>query len=204
MEDAREYVKNTLSKTKSGIAFFKHGVQVMPFTSSALDSSMAALRAQQIDEAARIWGVPKPLLGAEKSGTSQAALIQEFWRNCVKDHTNALLAAMTMKLLPSRGEGSDHRFAVDPSEMFRGDPELFVKMLPALGDAQRPGVISPTEARRLGSFPATMPEETETDKRVMNDLEKRQAGLPKGGDQGRPPAEISSSKEMNDDKDDDS
>ena len=180
---ARDYVAEVAKKNR-GLAYLDHRFEPVAAQISAIDSSMAALRTFQVREASRIFGVPVPMLGEEKSGTSIAALKQDFWHNCVKPAVNTLLAAMTAKLLNQRNGPKGHRFAVNPMEMFKGDPELLAKMLPALGDAQRPGILRPTEMRQFGGLPAAMPEETETDRQVYEDLAKRQSGLPRGGDQG--------------------
>ena len=180
IQDSREYI-GRIAKQSKGLAFLLRGMEPVPATATAIDASMAALRTFQVREAARIFGVPVPMLGEEKSGTQIAALKQDFWHNCVKPNANTFLAAMTAKLLNRARGPKRFRFAVDPMEMFKGDPELLVKMLPALGDAQRPGIMRPTEMRQFGGLPALMPEESETDKQVYEDLKKRQSGLPQGG-----------------------
>ena len=173
----REYVDEVGAKNK-GIAFLTHALEPVSFQTSAIDQSMAALRTFQIREASRIFGVPVPMLGEEKSGTNIAALKQDFWQNCIKPHANTLLSAMSMKLLNQRNASKGFRFAIDPTEMIKGDPETMAKLLLALGDAQRPGPLSPTEWRRAGGWETQMPPENETDRRVYADLAKRQAGLP--------------------------
>ena len=118
------------------------------------------------------------MLGEEKSGTQIHALNREFWQNGVKPHSNALLSAMSSKLLSGRMGAGGVQFAIDPLEMFRGDVDSMVKLLPALGNAQTPGVMSPTEFRRMMGLPAQMEAETETDRRCCEELKNRQAGLP--------------------------
>ena len=173
----RSYVKD-VAKKSSGVAFLSHALEPVSLTTSAIDQSMAALRTFQIREASRIFGVPVPMLGEEKSGTNIAALKQDFWQNCIKPHANTLLSAMSMKLLNQRNASKGFRFAIDPTEMIKGDPETMAKLLQALGDAQRPGPLSPTEWRRAGGWETAMPEKTETDIRVYEELAQRQAGLP--------------------------
>lgn len=189
IKETRAYVQS-IAKKSSGVAFLSHALEPVSLTTTAIDQSMAALRTFQIREASRIFGVPVPMLGEEKSGTNIAALKQDFWQNCIKPHANTLLAAMSMKLLNQRNASKGFRFAVDPTEMIKGDPETMAKLLMALGDAQRPGPLSPTEWRKAGGWEAAMPDETETDRRVYRDLANRQAGLPSsvrtpgaGGDQ---------------------
>ena len=194
--ETRNYIKD-IARKSNGVAYLQQTLEPVPLQTSAIDASMAALRTFQVREASRIFGVPVPMLGEEKSGTQIAALKQDFWHNCVKPHANTFLAAMTAKLLNRGRAAAGLRFAVDPMEMFKGDPELLVKMLPALGDAQRPGIMRPTEMRQFGGLQALMPEESETDRQVYEDLKKRQSGLPQGG---RPEAGINiDSKEQNDD-----
>ena len=199
IEATRSYIGEIGRKSK-GVAFLQKALEPVPIQTSAIDQSMAALRTFQVREVSRIFGVPVPMLGEEKSGTNIAALKQDFWHNCVKPHANTFLAAMTAKLLNTGRGPKGHRFAVDPMEMFKGDPELLVKMLPALGDAQRPGIMRPTEMRQFGGLQALMPEESETDRQVYKDLEKRQSGLPTGG---APGAGINTGSNGDDDDDQD-
>ena len=177
VEETREYVKK-LAKGAGGVMFLSHALEPVQMQTSAIDQSMAALRTFQIREASRIFGVPVPMLGEEKSGTNIAALKQDFWQNCIKPHANTVLAAMSMKLLNRRNTSKGFRFAVDPTEMIKGDPDTMAKLLPALGDAQRPGPLSPTEWRRAGGWETAMPPENDTDRRVYKDLGRRQSGLP--------------------------
>ena len=179
-DKTKEYISR-VGKNNKGLAYLSSKLEPVPIQTSAIDQSMAALRTFQIREVSRIFGVPVSMLGEEKSGTDIATLKQDFWHNCVKPHSNTFLAAMTSKLLNQRNGPKGFRFAVDPMEMFKGDPELLAKMLPALGDAQRPGIMRPTEMRQFGGLPALMPDESETDKQVYEDLKKRQSGLPSGG-----------------------
>ena len=199
LQETRGYIKD-IARKSNGVAYLQKALEPVMVQTSAIDQSMSELRKFQVREASRIFGVPVPMLGEEKSGTNIAALKQDFWHNCIKPHTNTFLAAMTAKLL-NRGRGSRGlRFAVDPMEMFKGDPELLVKMLPALGDAQRPGIMRPTEMRQFGGLQALMPDESDTDRQVYEDLKKRQSGLPTGG---APTAGLNSNnREPNDDDQD--
>ena len=199
--NTRDYVDETAKKNK-GFAFLTHALEPISFQTSAIDQSMAALRTFQIREASRIFGVPVPMLGEEKSGTNIAALKQDFWQNCIKPHTNTVLSAMSMKLLNQRNASKGFRFAVDPTEMIKGDPETMAKLLLALGDAQRPGPLSPTEWRRAGGWETQMPPENDTDRRVYEDLAKRQAGLPSSVRTPGAGGEINNDDGDNDDKDD--
>lgn len=206
IEKTRAYVKEIARKNR-GVAFLTHALEPVQMTTTAIDQSMAALRTFQIREASRIFGVPVPMLGEEKSGTNIAALKQDFWQNCVKPHANTLLAAMSMKLLNQRNASKGFRFAVDPTEMIKGDPETMSKLLMALGDAQRPGPLSPTEWRKAGGWQAAMPEKTDTDRRVYEELAERQAGLPSSvrtpGSGSDDPGQINKTDEENDDDDGD-
>ena len=203
LKETRRYVGDIARKNK-GVAFLQSSLEPVRLETTAIDAQMAALRTFQVREASRIWGVPVPMLGEEKSGTSIPALKQDFWQNCVKPHANAVLSAMTQKLLNQRNASKGFRFAIDPTEMIKGDPDTMAKLLPALGDAQRPGVLAPTEWRKAGGWPVTMPDETDTDRRVREELKERQAGLPSGGGPGGPAAQINTddSKELGNGTDD--
>ena len=209
IKETRGYVAE-IAKKNRGIAFLTHALEPVSLSTTAIDQSMAALRTFQIREASRIFGVPVPMLGEEKSGTNIAALKQDFWQNCIKPHANTLLAAMSMKLLNQRHASKGFRFAVDPTEMIKGDPDTMAKLLQALGDAQRPGPLSPTEWRKAGGWETEMPEETDTDRRVYADLARRQAGLPSsvrtpgaGGDDDAPEGDDGGQINTDSDKDGD-
>ena len=206
INETRKYIKEVVKKS-DGIGYLSHALEPVNFQTSAIDQSMAALRTFQIREASRIFGVPVPMLGEEKSGTNIAALKQDFWQNCIKPHANTLLAAMSMKLLNRPNTTKGFRFAVDPTEMIKGDPDTMSKLLAALGDAQRPGPLSPTEWRRAGGWETAMPPENETDRRVYADLERRQAGLPSSvrtpGSGGDDDPEINTDSDKDQDNDDD-
>ena len=176
----RDYVADIAKKNK-GLAYIGKGLEPVNIQTSAIDASMAALRAFQVREASRIFGVPVPMLGEERANTQVSALKQDLWHNCVKPHTNTMLSAMTAKLLNRVGGSNGHRFAVDPMEMFKGDPELIAKMLPALGNAQQPGMMLPSEMRAFAGLPKAIPEMTDSDKQFFENLKECQAGLPSGG-----------------------
>ena len=162
--DSRAYVSR-IAKNNKGVAFIKNALEPIPLQTSAMDQSMQSIRAFQVEEASRIFGVPLQMLGVMKSNVT--GLRQSFWNDCVKGHVQTLLSAMTMKLLNQRfgPAGGQFRFDVDPTEMLKGDPDTMAKLLPALGDAQRPAVITPSEWRRAGGWPTAMPEENDTDVR---------------------------------------
>ena len=174
IEGTRAYVSG-IAKGNKGMAFLRNALEPIPVQTSAIDQSMSALREQQVEEASRIFGVPISLLGIIKSGTNIVAQNHELWKNSVKGHTQTLLSAMEMKLLNQRGAKRFH-FAVDPGELLRGDPDSMAKLLPALGDAQRPGVLAPVEWRMANGLPATMPEDPNQE-RIDRDMERRQAGI---------------------------
>ena len=174
IEGTRAYVAG-IARRNRGMAFLRNALEPIPVQTSAIDQSMAALREQQVAEASRMFGVPISMLGVIKAGTNIVEQNHSLWKGCVKGHVQTLLSAMDMKLLNQRGERR-FRFAVDPSEMLRGDPESMAKLLPALGDAQRPPVMAGVEWRVANGLPATMPDDP-NEERMMKGLESRQAGI---------------------------
>ena len=203
--ETRKYIRE-LTKRGGAAPFIEQGIEYIPVNTAPANQDTAAQRQFQIDDIGRIYHIPPALMGIVKSATNTAALNHEFWNRAVKPNVNSLLAAMTMTLLnqPNSRGGKRFRFEVNPSEMLRGDPTSLATTYQCLGDAQRVGVLSPTEWRLANGYPAEM-EWTESDDLIYEKLKERQAGIGAGmsiSDSGG--AEINRTEDESNDSDTDS
>ena len=105
-----------------------------------------------MEEIARIYGLPLPLLSAPLGQWTRGVneqVMKMAWRTGVRPHLDRFLGALKTRLLLP-GE----RFEVDPSEFVRGDAGGISDMLTAMqGDAQRNPVASERELRHIAGLP---------------------------------------------------
>ena len=115
------------------------------------DSEALALRQFQVQEVARVYGVPAPLINVDMTswGAGIEQLARLFWRFCVRQHLNRFIAPLSLRLLP-RGV----RFDPDTTELLRGDDKAAKDLIMGIqGDAQRPPIASREELRRIVGLP---------------------------------------------------
>ena len=112
----------------------------------------ANLREFQVQEVARFYGIPLPLLSVSVR-TWGAAVNEQIgklgYRWGVKLHLNRLLAALQIRLLKP-----GQRFIIDPTELVKGDAEGIKFLVMALqGDAQRAPIATREELRHIAGLP---------------------------------------------------
>ncbi|WP_425152904.1 phage portal protein [Candidatus Palauibacter sp.] len=115
------------------------------------DEEALGLREFQVQEVAKVYGVPSPLLGVDITqwGSGIEQLAKLFWRFGLRQHVDRFLASLGTRLL-RRGD----RFAIDTTDLLRGDAEAIEKMINAVrGDAQRPAVATREEMRHIAGLP---------------------------------------------------
>ena len=120
-----------------------------PQTSSTKD-----LREFQIDEVARVYGLPAPLVGRSVSswGSVVAELGRFAWRFGVRQHCDRFLAGLAKSLLPM-----GYAFVVDPIDIVRGDPAaLHGYLQAAMGGPNSAGWMTREEVRRWAGLPRDM------------------------------------------------
>ena len=173
-EKTRKYFDKLPTKNRH-MVYLKPGFDISAITQNALDPSLSGIRAFQIREANRVWGVPVSMLGEDKSGVPLETLTRDYWTNAVKPHVHAILSVMNQRLL-NQGGATGYRFAIRQSEMFKGNLAAAAALIPALGSAQGPHGIQTSEWREdfLG-IPAEMPDDP-NEERVYDLLERRQSG----------------------------
>jgi len=138
------------SRTRQPLVTF--GGQSSRIDDTPADSEAERLRAFQVRDVSRVFGVPAPLLNemVTEWGKGIAELAKLFYRFGARHHLDRLLAACELRLL-DRGQ----RFAVDDTDLLRGDADQVQKLLMALqGDAQRPAVADRGELRHIAGLPA--------------------------------------------------
>lgn len=161
----------------------EEGMEYQAFAQNARDAQMTELRKMQVEEIARVTGVPRPLLMVDETswGSGIQALGQFFVQYALNPWFEAWQQAAERSLLV--GEEKD-RLAVkfNPNALLRGSTkdqgDFFAK---ALGAGGQPGWMSPNEVRRLND----MPEDRDP---ASNQISKGSAGIaPKpeegGGDE---------------------
>ena len=126
-------------------------VNVIPLNPNPQRKENADLRAQQIEETARVYGVPPPLVGQSVTswGSGIAELGRFGWRFGFRQHLDRYLAGLERRLLLP-----GHCFRVNPIDLTRGSPEAIAGAIQsALGSPNSVGYISVEEAREMWGMP---------------------------------------------------
>lgn len=139
----------------SGPVVLTNGLKMSKLSLSAEDSQLIATRMFQIEEIARIFGVPPHMIGHTDKTTSWGSGVENMGRGFVKfslrRHINKFEQEFNRKLWPIR-----QRFFVkfDVTDLERGDLKTENEALRiALGRAGEPGWMTQDEARRIKNLP---------------------------------------------------
>ena len=114
------------------------------------DREAHRLREFQVQEVAKVYGVPAPLLGVDVTEWGQGIeqLAKLFWRFGARQHLERFLAPFQNRLLRP-----GDRFHVDTTDLLRGDSAAIKEMVMALqGDAQRAPVATREELRHIAGL----------------------------------------------------
>ena len=145
-EQRKEFSDEIKKAARSGLPLVTFNGTSNNITDTPQDSEAAGLREFQVQEIARFFGLPLPLLSVAL-GQWGSAVNEQIgklaWLWGLKLHMNRLLAGLQIKLLMA-GE----RFMVDPSEFTRGDAEGMQKLLMALGGSAQAAPIATREEMR--------------------------------------------------------
>ena len=137
-------------KSKEALVTFDGESSVIDTT--AQSRATKELRDFQVEEVARLYGLPLPLLSVSIRQWGAAVneqIMKLAWRTGFKPHLDRFLMPFALKLLQP-GE----RFEVDPTEFVRGDTEGMTKLVMAVqGDAQRAPIATREETRHLVGLP---------------------------------------------------
>ena len=162
-DPAFERLKASLAE-KEGAAnagknlILEEGMEYSAIAQNAKDAQLTELRKMQVEEIARVTGVPRPLLMVDETswGSGIQALGQFFVQYALGPWFEAWQQAAERSLLV--GDEKD-RFSVkfNPGALLRGSTkdqgDFFAK---ALGAGGQPGWMSPNEVRRLNDMPAVV------------------------------------------------
>jgi len=118
------------------------------------------IRQMMIEETARFYGLPLPLMSVPVGQWSRGIneqVMKMAWRTGFSTHFFRIEAALSNALLPK-----GHRFKADNTEFIRGDASGIAELIMATqGDAQRNPVASRAELRHVAGFPKNPEEEIE-------------------------------------------
>lgn len=139
----------------SGPVVLSGGLKMSQFSLSAEDSQLIATRAFQIEEIARIFGVPPHMIGHTDKNTSWGAGVENMGRGFVKfalrRHLNKIEQELNRKLWPTRAR---YFTKFNVSDLERGDLKSENEALRiALGRAGEPGWMSQDEVRLIKNLP---------------------------------------------------
>lgn len=118
------------------------------------DAELLATREFQIEEIARVYGVPPFMIGHNKNSSDWGSGIAErgvgFVRYVLRPHLNAICTEMNRKLFPRR----DKMLAFDTFDLERADLKtLFETFRAAIGRAGEDGIMTVEEVRQLLNMP---------------------------------------------------
>ena len=108
-------------------------------------------RMYELQDIARVFGIPAPALGMNISqwGSGVSALRRMTWSFSGRQKMDAILSAMSLRLLPA-----GQRFTVSEAELLKSDPEALPGLINAVKrSAQADEILTVQETRRLLGFP---------------------------------------------------
>ena len=141
-----EWVKNSL---KSG-TLVTFGGKSTKIENTPQDREAHRLREFQVEEVAKVYGVPAPLVGVQVTewGAGIEQLSKLFWRTGERLHIERFLAPFQNSLLRP-----GDRFHVNTIDFLRGDSSAIKELIMALqGDAQRAPVATREELRDIAGL----------------------------------------------------
>lgn len=131
--------------------FLFGGATAKNLKSSPADADAVNLRMSQVEEIARYYGVPAPLIGLHVTqwGSGLEQLARLMWRYSTRLYAEQLLQEMSFKLLPS-----GNKFEVDDWSEIKGDTAALSKWIASVRPTtNNPGVLSQKEVRaKVGYF----------------------------------------------------
>ncbi|MFB2562437.1 phage portal protein [Rhizobium sp. IMFF44] len=126
------------------------GLKILPITMPLKDMEMVATRQLQIEEIARIYGVPPFMIGHNEKTTSWGSGVEAmavgFVRFTLRQHLTKIQTEMNRKLFRTASRAAEF----DTSDLERADMKsLFDSLRTALGRAGEKPMMSQNEARRV-------------------------------------------------------
>ncbi|MBB3288167.1 MULTISPECIES: phage portal protein [unclassified Rhizobium] len=126
------------------------GLKILPITMPLKDMEMVATRQLQIEEIARIYGVPPFMIGHNEKTTSWGSGVEAmavgFVRFTLRQHLTKFQTEMNRKLFRTASRTAEF----DTSDLERADMKsLFESLRTAMGRAGEKPLMSQNEARRV-------------------------------------------------------
>ena len=126
------------------------GLKVETIGLPAEDMQLLGTRQFQIEEIARIYGVPPFLIGHNENTTSWGSGVESmgrgFVRYALRQHLNKAQTEVNRKLFRTAAKVAEF----DPSDLERADTAaLFTALRTAVGNPGAPGIMTQNEARRV-------------------------------------------------------
>ena len=118
---------------------------------NAANKDQDALREFQVSDVARVYGVPGPILGQQVTQWGQGIeqLAKLFWKVCIRQHLIRMLEPAKFRLLEP-----GQKFAVDPTDLLRGDITSISSLITATRrDAQTDQIATIGEQRKWLGLP---------------------------------------------------
>ena len=159
-----------VKRLAAGEVVYTQGTSSRRIEATAQDNEVKELREFQVQEIARFFGYPLPLvsmpLGQWTRGVNEQVM-QMAWRTGFRTHLDRLLSVLSLGMLPM-GE----RFEPDSTAFVRGDAASIAELVMALqGDAQRDPVASRSELRHMSGLPNEPPQPiVPTKKEISNEV----------------------------------
>ena len=145
--ELRDWVRK-FSQSREPLVTF--GGKSTKIEDSPQDREARGLREFQVEEVAKVYGVPAPLVGVQVTewGAGIEQLSKLFWRTGERLHIERFLAPFQNSLLLP-----GDRFHVNTIDFLRGDSAAIKEMIMALqGDAQRAPVATREELRDIAGL----------------------------------------------------
>ena len=133
---------------------------------------IAAIKESLIRDILRFFALPPVYSGLDTNvlGSGYEAMKRQWWTSGLQHHVDGLLSELSLRLLPAT-----QKFAVDPTQMIRGDSRSTAALLMAVqGDGQRPPAITVEEQRKLIGLNPSVPDDLRREPwKAPEDVDKR-------------------------------
>jgi HK97 family phage portal protein len=163
-EEGKQFLRDSLTEIHAGPEnagkwiITEEGMEAKPFANTAKDSQLVEARASLVEEIARVFGVPRPLMGVDDtswgSGIEQLSIL--FVRYGLAPWFQAWEQAITRSCIPLADRGTIFP-DFDETELLRGtlkdQAEFFAKALGAGGQRPWMEVNEVRESVGLGAHP---------------------------------------------------
>jgi HK97 family phage portal protein len=152
--DAIQQLRDQLAERHQGVArafrpmVLQGGLDIKPITMPIDDIQLVAMRQFQIEEIARVYGIPPFMIGHNEKTTSWGSGVEAmgtgFVRYTLRQHLNKIETEFNRKLFRT----ASRRVEFDTFDLERADMKsMFEAYRVALGRAGEPGWITATEVR---------------------------------------------------------